>query len=152
MVSMATNKHKSYEINFLLKYLLRIGANLEKIGNRILSEYNLNQQQFLVLNEIHRNNKITQAEMVTELAFEKSNISKIIRKLKILKYIEISRNESDGRSSEIKCTNKGSEIWKKCIDKLDKENNAIFHQSTIAELNKYREFAYNISQIIFPKS
>ncbi|MES0488345.1 MAG: MarR family transcriptional regulator [Leptospirales bacterium] len=148
---METNLDKSKEVNYLLKHLLRTGANLEKAGNRILSEYHLNQQQFIVLNEIVRKKTMTPNEIVLELGYEKSNISKIIKKLKVLKYLESVLNPDDHRSIILKPTTIGIKIWKQGIHKLNKDNNIMFQKISIEDIIIMKESVHMISNIIFRK-
>ena len=78
---------------------LRIGAFLYREGNRIVSEYGLNQQQFVVLKYISRHQPINQKEIYSHLLFEKSNLSKIIKKLKNLDLIKKETDLNDSRYS-----------------------------------------------------
>jgi DNA-binding MarR family transcriptional regulator len=88
----------------LIVNLLRIGAFLQRNGNCILHEFNINQQQFVVLNHIFRNQPVNQSNICSNLLFEKSNISKIISKLESLKYIDQRKSGDDKRSTVITCT------------------------------------------------
>jgi len=148
---METTLSKSQEIHLLLKYLLRTGASLEKSGNRILNEFELNQQQFIVLNEIKRKKSITANEIVVELGYEKSNISKTVKKLKSLEYIETESNPDDKRIIQVNITKAGTQIWKKCIHKMERENNTLFEDIDLEDITVMKEYVYKISEIILKK-
>lgn len=86
---MSTNTEFSEYALRLIKDLLVDGVYLHKEGSRLVNEQNLTQQQFVVLNEIVECSEINQKDFVWNLLFEKSNVSKIVKKLKYLGYIEI---------------------------------------------------------------
>lgn len=90
--------------------LLTIGTYLINGGNKILAEYGLNQQQFVVLRVICRTASVNQREVCSSLLFEKSHVSKIVKKLQSLDYISISRSATDNRVTMLTATQKGKEI------------------------------------------
>lgn len=102
--------------------ILDIGWYLLRVGNRIAGEFDLTQQQFVVLNEVIHKSQINQKQLVEELFFEKSNVSKIIKKLKSLEYIAVSKSEQDGRITVISATEKGKKIWDACMEKFNSWN------------------------------
>ncbi len=118
---MEDNK-KSEDALYIVTNLLEIGVYLHRVGNRIASEFDLNQLQFVVLNEIVKKTEINQKQLVSDLIFEKSNVSKIIKKLKSLDYIEVSRSNKDGRITVITVTDKGKNIWDLCMEKFNAWN------------------------------
>jgi DNA-binding MarR family transcriptional regulator len=110
--------------NKIVILLLRISAHLNRNGNRITGQFGLNQQQFVVLNEIVRHEPIMQKHLVSELIYEKSNISKIVKKLIKLDFIITEPWPGDGRALGLKATPKGKRVWINCMrimDKLHKE-------------------------------
>ena len=60
--------------------------------------------------------------LVGNLLYEKSNVSKIVKKLKELEYIEVSRSNKDGRVSHIELMEKGEFVWEQCIKKFQTWN------------------------------
>lgn len=108
--------------NQIVINLLRISAYLIREGNRIVSQYNLNQQQFVVLNYIMHNQPVSQNQICSGLIFEKSNISKIIKKLESLNYISVNKSANDGRTSIIESTKKGKDIIKIALKKFNDFN------------------------------
>lgn len=101
--------------NKIVILLLRISAHLNRKGNRITGQFGLNQQQFVVLNEIVRQGPIMQKHLVSELIYEKSNISKIVKKLIKLGFITTKPWPGDGRAFGLKATPKGKSAWINCM-------------------------------------
>ncbi|ABQ26712.1 transcriptional regulator, MarR family [Geotalea uraniireducens Rf4] len=110
----AMNKYSSV----LVKNFLIIGACLHRLGDKIVSEFSINQQQFVVLNEIQRAGETCQKNLVGSLLYEKSNISKIISKLQSLGYVTVTRSATDTRVTIVKTTELGENIWAKCMAKF----------------------------------
>jgi DNA-binding MarR family transcriptional regulator len=102
--------------------LLNIGANLLRTGNRISDEFGLKQQQFVVLNEIANIGEVNQKQLVGELLYEKSNVSKIVKKLKTLGLIEVTPSPEDGRITMLRITTPGKKTWVECMTKFDAWN------------------------------
>ena len=113
-------------------------------GNRIASKFDLNQQQFVVLNYIKHHQPVSQNQICSGLLYEKSNISKIIKKLETLGYISISKSVNDGRTSIIECTKKGKEIIKIALKEYDDFNNLFLDGLSVDQL----ENAFNATEVI----
>ena len=116
------NNQISADALFIVTNILDIGWYLLRVGNRIAGEFDLTQQQFVVLNEIVNKTVVNQKQLVDDLFFEKSNVSKIIKKLNTLKYIEVSKSREDGRVTVINATQKGKLIWNNCMEKFNTWN------------------------------
>ncbi len=106
----------------IIKKLLQTGTYLQKTGTRITMMSGLSQQQFVVLNEIVEKGPVNQKQLVGELLLEKSNVSKIVTKLKSEELISISISSVDGRETILKSTIKGNALWKKIINKLNESS------------------------------
>ena len=102
--------------------LLRIGAYLQRAGNRISGDYGLTQQQFVVLNEIAVKGPLSQKAIVGSLLFEKSNVSKIVSKLKTLNLIDVATSTDDARITILTATPYGDDLWKNCMHDFDAWN------------------------------
>ncbi len=127
--------------NFLL-----IGAFLYREGNRILNEFGLNQQQFVVLKYISSRQPINQKEIHSHLLFEKSNLSKIIKKLENLELIKKTPGLNDSRYSLLTIKQKGKIIVKKAIKKIEIYNTELlenFSGKEIIKLNNTLEIFIN---------
>ncbi len=99
----------------IVRGLLRLGSDLHRLGNKITWEYGLNQQQFVVLSEIVDRGPINQKQLVGGLVIEKSNLSKIVKKLTTLGLIKSSSSPDDGRTTLLSVTKKGKAIWEECM-------------------------------------
>jgi DNA-binding MarR family transcriptional regulator len=106
----------------IIKKLLIIGTYLLREGNRIVGDFNINQQQFVVLDQIVRNPGIDQKSINSKLLFQKSNTSKIVKKLQGLNYIEAARSLADSRSLSLSTTKEGNLVWEECIVRLNRWN------------------------------
>jgi DNA-binding MarR family transcriptional regulator len=104
---------------YIVKTLLKLGVLLQKNGNRITSKYGLNQQQFVVLSEIVSRDRAYQKELVGELLLEKSNISKITKKLKSLGLVNVAYSEKDARATVVSTTDKGKALCESCLLELN---------------------------------
>ena len=109
--------------NSIIAGLLKIGSHLHKMGDIIASEYNLNQQQFVVLNEIAIRKELIQKDIIGDLVLNKSHVSKMLKKLKQIGYIKIVDSAKDKRATVIHITDDGYAVWKKCLNDFDKWNN-----------------------------
>ncbi len=109
----------SQNASIVVKTLLRLGSDLYRNGDRITGEYGLNQQQFVVLSEIVDRSPINQKQLVGGLVIEKSNLSKIVKKLKTLGLIKISSSPEDGRATLLNPTKKGKSVWEECMGKFN---------------------------------
>ncbi len=103
----------------IVRGLLRLGSELHRLGDKITWEYGLNQQQFVVLSEIVQRGPINQKQLVGGLVIEKSNLSKIVKKLATLGLIKISSSPEDGRATLLSVTGKGKTIWEACMKDFD---------------------------------
>lgn len=113
---------KQTKANKLVYSLLSISATLFKVGNRITKEYDLTQQQFVTLNKIVTVRIINQKELTSTLLFEKSNISKIVKKLLSRNYISVEKNKNDARITTISPTDKGIKLWEEIVLEYEKWN------------------------------
>lgn len=113
-------------------------------GNRIAIKFNINQQQFVVLNYILHNQPVNQNQICSGLLFEKSNLSKIIKKLETLKYIDVNKSISDGRSTIIECSKRGKEIVKKALQEFNDFNNQFLNELSDEQVNN----VLNVTEVI----
>ncbi len=103
----------------MINQLIMINMFLQRVGNRQITKFGLNQQQFAVLREITRNKDLHQKDIIGELLLEKSNLSKIIKKLHTMSLISITPSENDGRKTVLNATDKGRKFWNECMNELD---------------------------------
>ena len=113
---------RAEEAMLVVMNLLQIGVYLHRVGSRVTGELGLKHQQFVVLNEIVTKGEINQTQLVGEILYEKSNISKIVKKLKTLDLIVVSSSPEDERMTMLNATSKGEVVWRRCLEKLNKWN------------------------------
>lgn len=105
---------------FVIRGLLRVGSALHRNGDRIAGEYGLNQQQFVVLSEIVERGPINQKQIIGGLLIEKSNLSKIAKKLRARGLVRISPSPDDGRATLLTATPQGECVWRDCMEEFSR--------------------------------
>ncbi|MBI9090606.1 MAG: winged helix-turn-helix transcriptional regulator [Desulfobacterium sp.] len=133
----------------IVRKLLQIGAYLQKTGARVTKEYGLTQQQFVVLNEIVEKKTVNQKQLVGELLFEKSNVSKIVKKLNHSELIDISISKGDARLTILSATKKGADLRRKCLDSLNELSLEWLDSLSEYEIEKSLNSLSVIRQLIF---
>ena len=108
--------------NQIVRELLQLGVFLQKMGNKLLEGAGLNQQQFVTLNEIVTQRKVYQKELVGKLLVEKSNLSKIIKKLHEAKLITVNISLEDRRATLLEPTPMGENLCVNCLNILNNWN------------------------------
>ena len=118
----------------IIKDLLVLGAFLERKASHLLADFNLNQQQFVVLKEIQERAPVNQREICSELLFEKSNVSKITKKLLSEKLITHTPSRKDGRIGLLTVTKKGERVIARSMKSLDDWNKRWLRNLTANEI------------------
>jgi len=139
---MLTDKNK------IVVNLLRIGAYLLREGNRIAEKYGINQQQFVVLNFISENELVSQKEICSSLLYEKSNVSKIIKRLEKIGLVDKKSSSGDLRYSHINITPKGQKVINEGIVEFNLFNDNLLQQLPINEIDKILEASQMLNKII----
>jgi DNA-binding MarR family transcriptional regulator len=106
----------------IVKNLLQVGAFLHRTGNRMIEDHGLNQQQFVILNEIVLRRQVSQKQLVADLLLEKSNVSKIVKKLREAKLVNVDLSTEDRRATLLSPTIKGREVCGHCMNILQNWN------------------------------
>jgi DNA-binding MarR family transcriptional regulator len=108
----------------IARYLMRLGAYMEREGSRALAPLDLTHQQFLVLSRISEQGSVSQKDLCDKMLYEKSNASRIIKKLLSLGLIQIEADTADARKQVISPTDqgrlsviKGKRIISDCVEK-----------------------------------
>ena len=114
---------KSQLAPIIIGKLLNINGMLQYHGNKILTPFGLNQQQFSILFEITKVGKVKQKEMVNRLSLEKAHVSKVVKKLHQMKLITITVSNEDKRSSWLMPTTKGKQLLSECMQIFEEWNN-----------------------------
>ncbi len=102
--------------------LLNIGGILHRHADRVLVQYDLNQQQFSIFFEIAKAGKVRQKDIVNRLMLEKAHISKVVKKLQKMELITISASDEDKRSFWVSTTEKGNELLGKIMQIFEEWN------------------------------
>ncbi len=142
---MPDNKNKII-VNFL-----RIGAYLLREGNRIAEKYGINQQQFVVLNFISENKLVSQKEICSSLLYEKSNVSKIIKRLEKIGLVEKKSSSGDLRYSHINITPKGQKVIDEGIVDFNKFNEELLGQLSDNEIEMTLKTTALFNQLVKSK-
>ena len=111
--------------NKIVINLIRISAYLLREGNRIAEKYGINQQQFVVLSFINENELVSQKEICSNLLYEKSNVSKIIKRLEKIGLIEKKNSIGDLRYSHISITEKGEKTIREGMTDFNEFNDEL---------------------------
>jgi DNA-binding MarR family transcriptional regulator len=139
---MLTDKNK------IIVNLLRIGAYLLREGNRIAEKYGINQQQFVVLNFISENELVSQKEICSSLLYEKSNVSKIIKRLEKVGMVDKKSSSGDLRYSHINITPKGQKVINEGIADFNNFNENLLGELSDNEIENMIETTMLFNKII----
>jgi DNA-binding MarR family transcriptional regulator len=142
---MPDNKNKII-VNFL-----RIGAYLLREGNRIAEKYGINQQQFVVLNFIGENELVSQKEICSSLLYEKSNVSKIIKRLEKIGLVEKKSSSGDLRYSHINITPKGQKVINQGIEDFNEFNTKLLGKLSDNEIEMSLKTTTMLNKLIKDK-
>ena len=113
---------KSEMAPIIIGKLLNIGGMLQRKGDKLLQEFNLNQQQFSILFEINLAGKVKQKDMVNRLLLEKPHVSKVVKKLQSMELITVTQTPEDKRAFWLEPTKKGKDVVNKCRKIFQKWN------------------------------
>lgn len=91
----------------IARHLMRLGAFMEREGSRALAPINLTHQQFLVLSRISEQGSLSQKDLCDKMLYEKSNVSRIIKRLHSLGLIQIEVDNEDARRQVIRPSGAG---------------------------------------------
>ena len=92
----------------IARHLMRLGAFMEREGSRALTALNLTHQQLLVLSRISEQGSLSQKDLCDKMLYEKSNVSRIVKRLHSLGLIQIETDKEDARKQVISTTGQGS--------------------------------------------
>ena len=102
-----------------LQSILNCSLFFQREINKILLTFKLNYQQLCVLNEIIWNGPVSQKELCEKLLFEKSNISKIIKKLLKKGLVQMTVDPIDRRLTLLSEAPEGISVWKDSMQALN---------------------------------
>lgn len=106
----------------VVKLLLKVGTFLQREGDRIAGLSGLTQQQFVVLKEIEERGPVNHKEICSELLLEKSNVSKIVKKLAKERLVTIHPLPADHRVMMLDISPKGRRVVRLCMGRFNAWN------------------------------
>lgn len=98
----------------IVRNAMRLGAFLEREGDRVLAPVGLTHQQYVVLLRISERGPLSHKDICSALLHEKSNISKIIKKLASSDLIQTFPKPGDGRVQMTRVTDDGKSRLREC--------------------------------------
>ena len=108
--------------NRIVGLLLKLGAFLQRAGDRIAGESGLTQQQFVVLMEIGERGPLSHTGICSGLLLEKSNVSKIIKKLAKERLVVCRPLPADRRVMMLSIAPKGRAVVRRCMARFNAWN------------------------------
>jgi len=125
--------------SMIIGKLMSVGGILQREGNRLLSPYRLNQQQFSILFEIAKAKEVRQKNIINRLLLEKAHVSKVVKKLEIMGLIKIVPLPEDKRSELLSLTEKGEQIINESRNIFNEWKKEKLKQFTKEELSQILE-------------
>lgn len=119
------NKNTAFLISKLSRYQ-------KKYLNNHLKDTDLEDSQAIVLIKIKEHVNLTPKEIFEMRIVEKSSVTKILKKLEELKYIEKIYSNNDGRSYTVGITEKGKEMCL-LIEKITHNLNLLYEKIASSE-------------------
>ncbi len=122
----------------IVRGLLKYGAFLQRVGDRVLRPFAVSQQEFAVISAIARlTTPVYQTTLVVDLLVERSNLSKIVKRLERKKLVEVWPIAGDRRLRLLKCSPAGRDLFKRAelaLKRWNKEWMAGFDQRDLCFL------------------
>jgi DNA-binding MarR family transcriptional regulator len=120
--------------------LLRLGAFLQRQGDRMVRPHGVSQQEFTVLGTIARAEEpLHQSNIGTGLLLERSNLSKIVKRLVDKGLVEVITTTKDRRIRLLRISEKGFDVFQRADAKLDVWNEEWLDEFDPSELEKTSE-------------
>jgi DNA-binding MarR family transcriptional regulator len=125
----------------IVRDLLKFGAFLQRIGDRVLRPFGISQQEFAVLSAIVRaKSPVYQTTIIVELLVERSNLSKIIKRLETKGLIEVRPTPEDGRLRLLSASGAGVDLFRRAdvaLKQWNKEWMESFSRSDLVSLRSH---------------
>ncbi len=120
----------------LINYITKANAQLVKGFEQQLAEFSLNHQQLLVLDCINKEGPISQKDIATQLHLNKAHVSKIVKKLISLEYLQAIGQEGDARLKLWTTSLSGIQVSTKALEKVAAQNQNWPPELSAAEVNQ----------------
>lgn len=125
----------------IIRRILMYGAYLQREGGRILKPLGVSQQEYAVLSSIARAKEPPhQTRIVADLLVERSNLSKIVKRLKRKGLIELRPTANDRRSHFLHLSRAGRAMFLRAEVLLGRSNKQRLGAFTAAEAAKFYSF------------
>jgi DNA-binding MarR family transcriptional regulator len=125
----------------VVRDLLKFGAFLQRIGDRVLRPFGISQQEFTVLSAIVREGKpVYQSTIIVDLLVERSNLSKIVKRLETKGLIDVCPTPQDGRVRLLSASPAGIELFQRAnraLMRWNKEWMENFSRDDLVSLQGY---------------
>ncbi|MDX2470194.1 MAG: MarR family transcriptional regulator [SAR324 cluster bacterium] len=122
--------------NELIDYITKVTAQLEKGYELELTEFFLNHQQLLVLDRINKEGPISQKDIASQLNLNKAHVSKIVKKLVSLEYLQAIGQDGDARLKLWTTSFTGIQVSTKAFEKISAQNQNWAPELSAAEVNQ----------------
>lgn len=96
--------------------------------DQLASEYDLTQVQVLVLNQLHKQDGLTQKELSDRMGLGTVSVSGLIDRLEAKGYVERHPDTQDRRAKRVWLTSKVEDLWKRIAVSLRQLNDATFQE------------------------
>ena len=113
-----------------------------------LKELKITHSQFVVITALgyfsQQNTQLTQVELARYINMDVMTLSKLLKKLIAMEYIERQMHETDTRAKVIFLTPKGVEVMNEAIVKVENVDHAFFRKLSVSE---HKEFAAMLEKL-----
>jgi len=116
--------------------------------NKHLKEYNLGKHDIWVMKEINAEAGINQNEICNNIGVDKITVSKSVKKLVDLDYVESHKDSEDKRVSRLYMTSKGKSYREQIIAVIRKTDDIIMKNLTDDEKNIIEDIMKRMSESI----
>lgn len=147
----------TFNSNFKKSANESIGFSFIKVYNmwhaeiqEVLKEMKITHSQFVVITALgyfsQQNAQLTQVELARYINMDVMTLSKLLKKLIAMEYIERKMHETDTRAKVISLTPTGVELMKKAIVKVENVDSAFFGKLSAEEHQKFAAMLEKLGQ------
>jgi DNA-binding MarR family transcriptional regulator len=130
----------------VVRDILKFGAFLQRIGDRVLRPFGISQQEYAVLSAIVREVKpLNQTTIVVDLLVERSNLSKIVSRLAKKGLIEVRPTREDRRLRLLKVSPAGRNLFRRADVALKRWNKEWMKGFTRDDVATLRELLHRLN-------
>lgn len=123
-----------------LKFISVIQRNTQKYFDSILEDYHIGGGQQFFLVHIYENDGITMYDLARLGQFDKATVTKAVRKLEELGYVEVRTDKTDRRIRHLFTTEKAAPVVKRTYEVRKLWRESLIEELAIPEEEIYRIF------------